>query len=86
MRLVGRQVVQKKIDASPQSVRARDLRAWLGIVENCKWLGPADVQADFPGASSNSSMWLFPLQPSGVSVKALVGFRADGQVVIKEVI
>ena len=85
MRLVGRQLVQKEIAVSPNSQRASDLRAWLSIVENSKWLGATDLVADHPGAFSAGNMWTFPLQKSRGFVKALVGFRGSGQVIVKEV-
>ena len=86
MRVTKTTLIEEAIDASPKSTKARDLKAWLDVVRSSRWAGPADVRKDFPRATNaNNPIWLFPLSPSGVTVEALVGFKGEGQLVIKQV-
>ena len=87
MRVTGTDHIEAVIRAQPGSKKARDLRAWLTFVRSATWFGPADLKKSFPGAiSMNGRLWTFPLLAAGGAVEAIVGFRGQGQVVIKRVI
>lgn len=86
MRVTGTNELYGIINASPNSTKARDLKAWLSIVSGASWKGPQDVQSSFPNATTADSVhWNFPLLSSGGSIDAVVGFRGNGQVIIGKV-
>ena len=62
MRVTGTNLIQGAINVSPNSPKARELRAWLSIVRSASWLGPGDVIASFTNATSQDNIhWNFPL-------------------------
>lgn len=86
MRVTGTNLIQGVINVSPNSPKARELRAWLSIVRGANWLGPGDVVASFANATSRDNVhWNFPLRASGGSIDAIVGFRGSGQVIVQQV-
>lgn len=79
-------MIQGAINVSPNSPKARELRAWLSIVRSASWLGPGDVIASFTNATSQDNIhWNFPLQASGGSIEAIVGFKGSGQLIVQQV-
>lgn len=86
MRVTGTNLIQGVINVSPNSSKARELRAWLSIVRSASWLGPGDVIASFANASSQDHIhWNFPLRASGSSIDAIVGFKGNGQLIVQQV-
>jgi mRNA-degrading endonuclease HigB of HigAB toxin-antitoxin module len=86
MRVTQTNLIQGIISSRPGSLDAKDMVNWLNLARNSSWLGPADVTNTFPGAINyGGGTWIFPLPRSALRIKALVGFRGTGQMVITEV-
>jgi mRNA-degrading endonuclease HigB of HigAB toxin-antitoxin module len=86
MRITQTNLIQGIISSRPGSPDAKDLINWVNLARNSSWLAPADVTNTFPGpVDSGGGTWVFPLPRSALRIKALVGFRGAGQMVITEV-
>ena len=87
MRITGKNILQAAINKSPQSIMARDLKAWLAIATQSNWVGPADVQSAFSQARSlgGGKMREFPMSASVVTITAIIGFKGNGSIVVKKV-
>lgn len=85
MRVARTDLIHAVTNAMPNGRDAKELIYWLSMVRSSTWLGPSDVTAMFPNATSSNGVWIFRLPTSPLLVKAIIGFRGSGQVVIQEV-